>query len=153
MDGAVEGWQERARCCLESGNNFFVLVRQGSEEALADIIDLPVAMLPAVQTKATLLSSARFMDPKEFRLPESRPDAREFVYHIEQLSLTRTRPPEVKQYLVYCYVRGIVSQHDLPSDARVGCDHYNNDGFARHNFPEAAVYRWEHEEWRRTRLC
>jgi hypothetical protein len=153
VDGAVEGWQERATVCLDEGYNFFVLVRKGVEEVIADIIDIPTASLPPVETKATLLSSSRFIDPKMFRLPEQRADNLEVVYHIEQLWLPRTRPPQVKQYLTYCYVRGIISQHDLPGDARVACDHYNNDRFSRSQYPEAAVYRWEHDEWRRTRLC
>ena len=153
IDGAIDGWQERARHCLDDGQNFFVLIRQGAEEALADIISVPPLSLPAPETKATLLSSSRFLDASEFRLPEHTTEGHEKVYHIEQLWLPRTRPPEVKPYLLYCYVRGIISQHDLPADARVACDHYNNDRFARSQFPEAAVYRWENDEWRRTRLC
>jgi len=153
IDGAAEGWVERARHCLDEGHNFFVLVRPDGAEPLAEMLGLPVAALPAPETKATLLSSSRFLDQREFRLPEQGPEGREAVYHIEQLWLPQTKPPLVRTYLLYCYVRGIISQHDLPSDARVACDHYNNDRYTRSQFPEAAIYRWEHDEWRRTRLC
>jgi hypothetical protein len=153
FDGALAGWNERVRQALEDGQNFFVLVRAGDEEALAEIIGVAPAALPPPETKATLLSTSRFLDAREFRLPENSPEGREQVYHVEQLWLPSTRPPNVRPYLLYCYIRGIVSQHDLPSDARVACDAYNNDRFARSHFPEAAVYRWEQDEWRRTRLC
>lgn len=153
IDGTHNGWDERARCCLEEGQNFFVLLGAGGEETLAEIIGVGAAALPAPESKATLLSTSRFIDQREFRLPDERGERRERVYHVEQLWLPRTRPPLVKTYLLYCYVRGIVSEHDLPSDARVACDAYNNDRFARGQFPEGAIYRWEHDEWRRTRLC
>lgn len=153
IDGAIAGWEEHARQSLEEGQNFFVLLRAGSEEALAEIIGVRMVSLPAPETKATLLSTSRFIDASQFRLPEPSPVGREQVFHIEQLWLPGTRPPQVRPYLLYCYVRGIVSQHDLPSDARVACDAYNNDRFSRGHYPEAAVYRWEQEEWRRTRLC
>jgi hypothetical protein len=153
IDGAIEGWQERARQSLDEGQNFFIVVADEQKAALAAILDLAPESLPAPETTAALLSSSRFIDQREFRLPNTRGDRPERIYHIEQLNLPRTHPPTVKLYLVYCYVRGIVSQHDLPSDARVGCDHYNNDRFARSHYPEAAVYRWEQTEWRRTRLC
>jgi hypothetical protein len=153
IDGALEGWQERARQCQEDGHNYFVLISAGDEEALSAIIGVPVSALPSPETKATLLSTSRFLDPREFRLPEATSRGREQVFHIEQLWLPNTKPPRVRPYLLYCYVRGIISQHDLPSDARVACDAYNNDRFARSQFPEAAVYRWEQDEWRRTRLC
>lgn len=153
IDGAMDGWPERARHCLLEGFNFFVLVRPGAEEALSDVLSVPLISLPPIESTATLLSSSRFVDPSEFRLPQQTEHGKERVYHIEQLWLPQTRPPEVKPYLLYCYVRGIVAQHDLAADARVSCDHYNNDRFTRGQFPEAAVYRWEQDEWRRTRLC
>lgn len=152
IDGALDGWEERTQHCLKEGHNFFILVREGREAALAELLEQPGSALPAPETVAQLLSSSRFIDQRQFRLPDTK-GARERVYHIEQINLPRTHPPNVKQYLLYCYVRGIISQHDLPSDARVACDHYNNDRFARSQFPEAAVYRWENTEWRRTRLC
>jgi hypothetical protein len=153
IDGAQGGWEERARQCREDGHNFFVLLRSGLEPVLADILEVNVEELPAPESTARLLSSSRFIDQANFRLPDAHSEPPERIFHIEQLNLSRTRPPNVKQYLVYCYVRGIVSQHDLPSDARVSCDHYNNDRFARSQYPDAAVYRWENTEWRRTRLC
>jgi hypothetical protein len=153
IDGAAEGWEARVRQYLDEGQNFFVLVGPGGEATLADIIEFSVAGLPAPESKAALLSAARFLDQTEFRLPNQTPDLKEHVYHVEQLWLPRTRPPLVRPYLLYCYVRGIISQHDLPSDARVACDAYNNDRFSRRQFPEAAIYRWEQDEWRRTRLC
>jgi hypothetical protein len=153
IDGAAEGWEARVRQCLEDGQNFFVLLAPGREGTLAEIVEFDGTPLPAPESKAALLSTARFMDQMEFRLPNQLPDQREHVYHVEQLVLPRTRPPLVKTYLLYCYVRGIISQHDLPSDARVACDAYNDDRFTRRQFPEAAIYRWEQDEWRRTRLC
>jgi hypothetical protein len=150
IDGTGTNWEERARCCLDDGFNFFILLRDGAQQQLADVLDLKPALLPQPKSKAELLSSSRFIDPKEFRLPEN---SAEKIYHIEQLWLPRTRPPMVRQYVLYCYIRGIISQHDLPADARVACDHYNNDRFVRQQYPEAAIYRWEHTEWRRTRLC
>jgi hypothetical protein len=153
IDGSAEGWEERVRHALHDGQNFFVLLREGAEQSLADILELPLHSLPAPETAAKLLSSSRFIDQREFRLPDTKTKPKERVYHIEQITLPRTRPPNTKIYLVYCYVRGIISEHDLPSDARVACDHYNNDRFARSQYPEAACYRWENTEWRRTRLC
>jgi hypothetical protein len=150
IDGTVPNWEERARHCLEDGFNFFILLPDGSQPQLAEVLALRLEALPQPKSKAELLSSSRFVEQKDFRLPES---SAERIYHVEQLWLPRTRPPLVKQYVLYCYIRGIISQHDLPSDARVACDHYNNDRFARQQFPEAAIYRWEHTEWRRTRLC
>src|SRR4051794_31651028 len=119
IDGAVDGWRERARQCLDDGQNFFILVRDGDEGFLTEGLDVPASALPQPETKAQLLSSSRFIDQTEFRLPNAAGESKERVYHIEQLNLPRTRPPNVKQYLLYCYVRGIISQHDLPSDARV----------------------------------
>ncbi|HMJ89352.1 MAG TPA: hypothetical protein VK530_06030 [Candidatus Acidoferrum sp.] len=145
VDRAKDGWQDRARQCLADGQNFFVPLcdGSGSEAALAEILEIEFDPFPAPETTAQLLSSSHFMVQQNFRLPYKKGDSPERIYDVEQFGLPRMHPPNVKQYLVYCHVRGIVSQHDLPFDARVARDHYNNDRFGRSHFPEAAIFRWE----------
>ena len=154
IEASQSDWKSDARECFEEGFNLFVLLPPDvSEQQLADALGVGLGDLPLPLTKAGLLSYSRFVDPAVFRLPEMQEHGKERVFYVEQINLPQTRPPHVKPFLLYCHIRGIISQHEIGSDARVACDNYNSDHALRRQFPDAAVYRWETTEWRRTRLC
>lgn len=75
------------------------------------------------------------------------------LFFIEQLDLPGTQPPRVKPYVVYCSVRGIISQHDGQREARDSCSDYLAAMCGLRNQHEAAVYKWRAEEWYNTETC
>jgi hypothetical protein len=73
------------------------------------------------------------------------------VYLIEQLQLTRNRPPHCQPYLLYCEVRGIISDHPSLEDAGSSLLDYL-DAFKRARiFPLAGIYRFRNGRWQRVR--
>jgi len=73
------------------------------------------------------------------------------VYLVEQLNLTRNHPPACQPYLLYCEVRGIISDHASIEDA--GCSLLDYlDSFKRARiFPLAGIYHFQSGRWERVR--
>jgi len=73
------------------------------------------------------------------------------AYLVEQLNLTLNHPPACQPYLLYCEVRGIISDHPSLEDA--GCSLLDYlDSFKRARiFPLAGIYHYQAGHWERVR--
>ena len=73
------------------------------------------------------------------------------VFFIEQLYLTRNHPPACQPFLLYCEVRGIISDYSSLEDAGCALLDYL-DSFKRARlFPLAGIYQFQSGQWERVR--
>jgi hypothetical protein len=71
------------------------------------------------------------------------------VYLVEQLRLGRNHPPRCKPFMLYCEMRGIISDHDNWDEACMSLLNYL-DGFKRARlFPLAGIYNFIDGQWAR----
>src|SRR5688572_10720542 len=70
---------------------------------------------------------------------------------IEQITLNRNIPPRTKRYLLYCELRGIISEHDTVEEAGLSLLSYL-DGFKMARLlPLAGIYDHGRGKWERVR--
>lgn len=69
------------------------------------------------------------------------------VYLVEQLRLGRNHPPRSKPFILYCEMRGIISDHETWDDACLSLLDYL-DSFKRARlFPLAGIYNFAGGQW------
>jgi hypothetical protein len=73
------------------------------------------------------------------------------IRFIEQMNCVGNRPPAVKPFILYCELRGIISDHDTLDDAgRTLMDYIHK--FKRVKlFPMAGIYQFQDGKWNRVR--
>ena len=73
------------------------------------------------------------------------------VFFVEQLQLTRNHPPACQPFLLYCEVRGIISDYSSLEEAGIALLDYL-DSFKRARlFPLAGIYQFQSDRWERVR--
>src|SRR5438552_14626245 len=149
IDGMSPDWVAEVEEEIELGHNF-ILMLPNRRDAIAEfckIFELGRDCRPEVLTRHALISMSLYMDQKDFDYLFEAEDRGDKVLFIEQLDLAMTRPPRVKQYLVYSPTWGIVSQHDQLGEAREGYYDYVNSLMGLRPHLEAGVYKWTGEKW------
>lgn len=155
LDGRHGRWIEDLKEQLDTGNNLFLIIPNAPNylEELATILEVDQEHLPKSCDRKKLFSLISFIEPKDFDRILAAQENGNLTCFIEQLDLPRTRPPRVRPFLVYCSIRGIVSQHDNHNEARDSCAAYMAAMSGLKNQREAAVYKWRDREWYNTETC
>jgi hypothetical protein len=155
LDARQSGWAEELEGSLAAGNNLFLILpnKPGFWEEPAKILEVSVDELLRSCDRRKLFSLISFIDPNDFDRMLVAQEEGSLTCYIEQIDLPRTRPPYVKPFLVYCSVRGIVSQHDDPREAREACSAYTASMSGLKNQHEATVYKWRGNDWYNTETC
>ena len=73
------------------------------------------------------------------------------VYLVEQLTLNRNVPPKTKPIMLYCELRGIISQHDTVEEAGLALLGYLERFSSARLLPLAGIYEFHENEWRRVK--
>jgi hypothetical protein len=162
MDGRRQEWETELTEQIAGGSNVFMVLPNAPDffEKLAKVLAIspnglpePVNRLPEPVNRHRLFSLSPFIDPKDFDTMMEAQDQGNVLFFIEQLDLPCVQPPRVKPFLVYCPIRGIISQHDNQRDAREACSDYLAVMFGMRTHPGAAVYKWRGNEWYNTETC
>ena len=157
VDGRRQDWSSELNEQISAGGNVFATVPNAPSflEELANALDIGQEQLPAPLNRSKLFSLSPYIEPKDSDAMLAAQDDGCLVFFIEQLDLPSTRPPRVKPFLVYCSVRGIISQHDDQRAARESCSDYQAAMSGLRNQHDAAVYKWRDNdnEWYNTETC
>jgi hypothetical protein len=155
LDGRHGGWKENFTEQLASGSNFFVIIPNAPDflDELAKALAMDPDRLPAPVTRHRVFALSPFIDPKESDKMLAAQQDGNLLFFIEQIDLPNTRPPRVQPFMIYCSVRGIISQHDNQPDAREACSDYLAAMAGLKNQHEATVYKWRGEDWYNTETC
>jgi hypothetical protein len=150
VDGRAPPWDVNIRAAADSKRNFLLILDTELDlerlwAALGTTTIVPdrlhrwgaLAMADALNDEdyATLLAIYRT----------------QCVYLVEQLTLTRNVPPRTKRIMLYCELRGIISEHNTVEEAGLALLDYLN-GFAKARLlPLAGIYEYKEETWIRVK--
>ncbi len=68
---------------------------------------------------------------------------------IEQLRLERNRPPRVKPFILYCELRGIISEHETRDQAGESLLTFLGSSKRARKYPLAGLYEFKNSQWQR----
>jgi hypothetical protein len=146
LDGRGTNWRSPLAEAAESKKNFLLVLdrpEQLSEAcALAKAVERTPERLSRWGVNA-LLDALREGD--QTKLLELSSHCA--VYLFEQLYLAWNVPPKVHPFIVYCEVRGIISDHEDPAAALESLLTYVESFHRARLLPLAGLYRFEHGRW------
>lgn len=150
MDCRPPGWEQQAVAARDSKRNFLVILPEpealpGLYEALGGEVQFPERL-----GRWAIHAFIEVLEPQTYRLLlevcEEHP-----VYLVEQLRLVRTQPPRVRPFIVYCEIRGIVSDHESLEDSLEIMLMYLDSFHSAALLPLAGIYQFQNGKWTRVR--
>ena len=155
VDGRAKPWQEAARPLLNERLNFLLIIPNTTVgmSDLEEFLGVEAEDFPPTLDKEQLNQMSRFIDPDDMGTMSLAELVGHKVYFVQQLHLPKIRPPETGDYLLYCAIRGVISDHPNFKEARHACSTYVNDLSRRGVFPEASIYHWRGMSWWPLRTC
>jgi len=148
IDARIRFWKEETARQMELGCNFILISASQPFELdqLGETLALSAAELPKKLTPADFFLLSSYVHPKAFDIVLLAQEGGNAVFFIEQLKLPSNSPPRCKPYLVYCSIRGIISQHEHLARAKQSCADYLTKVSLLREYPEAGIYHWRGEE-------
>jgi len=146
INGLEEGWELQLETSAEFGKNFVLLLRDTVRDLLRVCSFLGEQRLPDKLERWGIYGLHDVVDHEPFRFLLSKYLDHD-VFLVEQLFLNRNKPPRRKPYLVYCEVRGILSEHDTEDDGldslRVSAEQFTR----MRDLPLSGLYWWHQDHW------
>jgi hypothetical protein len=149
VNAAADGWQDQVRNHIEDGSNFLLILSKDPAEVknFCNLFGMPDDCTPRALTQAEFFLLGPFIDQEVFDEAQKLWTADKQLVFVEQIDFHINRPPQVKNYLVYSPILGILSQHTHIRPAREELNDYMESIAGKPN-PEASVYYWTKGKWR-----
>jgi hypothetical protein len=130
--------------------NFIIILKSADQIAkVCDVLQCS-EKLPERLTRLSIVALADVLEPGDYTMLLENYE-NNFIYFVEQLRLALNQPPSVLPFLLYCEIRGIISDHETLEDAGSKLLDYL-DSFKRARlFPLAGIYQFEIDKWVRVR--
>ena len=149
VDARVDDWDKKICDEVIKRRNFAVILKDSKDaERLKEL--LCCSKLPQRLERFSIYGVADVLEPADYSLlleTYSRFDVR----FVEQLDVLNNVPPAVKPFMLYCELRGIISDHNTFEEAGQLLQDYIHQ-FARVKlFPMAGIYKFEDGRWNRVR--
>ncbi len=150
VDGRAPGWEKKALVEGNTKRNFILILQQPSDlDILCDMLGC-LPRRPEKLERWGIHALADVLEMKEYSLLLGLYEKYDLRL-VEQLKLTRNQPPRIKPYILYCEVRGIISDHETLEEAGESLLDYL-DSFKRAKiFPLAGLYQFKDNQWNRIR--
>jgi hypothetical protein len=150
VDGRKRGWIKELVKIADTKRNFVAILE---DEKILKILCRTLDCHPRLPEKLGrwgLHALADLLEPSDYtqllETYEQNP-----VYLVEQLRLGRNHPPRCKPYILYCEMRGIISDHKTWDEACLSLLDYL-DSFKRARlFPLAGIYNFSDGKWSRVK--
>ncbi len=148
IDSKSNSWLEDAEACMKQGRNYLLLLppEKSVVREFASRFQLAPEQLPQPLQQSDLAEISPYVHPCDFDLLVENLNAT--ILFIKQLDLPTTRPPQFKGWIVYCGLRGIISQHENPLSARTGCLDYFNKLLLLRQKIQAGLFYWGGQAWK-----
>lgn len=149
-DGRGENWKGVIAGAANGKRNFILVVRREEElEKLWSVLGT-TNIVPERMHRWGILAMAEALEINDyaFLLENHQENA---VYLIEQLTLERNAPPLTKRYMLYCELRGIISDHSTIEDAGISLLSYLNFFKRARLLPLAGIYEYLDNKWVRVK--
>jgi hypothetical protein len=151
VDGTQPLWLEEVVKKADKKRNFVVILKDPEDlKTLCNTLECDPEELPERLQRWGIHAMSEVLETSDYRNLLSL-----YRHHdirlIEQLNLARNRPPKVKPFILYCEVRGIISDHDNVESACTALLDYL-DAFTRaRHFPLAGIYEHTRTGWKRVK--
>ncbi len=146
----VEGtdWEGAVHEQVEAGRNFFLIFPEGEESLIrfCRSFNLQHDCLRNKFKRSDLLRMGQYVDGDAFDEMLVAWDAGDLVIFLEQIDFPANRPPQVKPFIVYSPLWGILSQHDDVRAARAWLE--DSEQWDRTRLSQPHVYQWAGTAWK-----
>jgi CheY-like chemotaxis protein len=150
VDGRAPPLEESIIAAASTGRNFILILDAESElEKLWSALGT-TNIVPDRLQRWALLALTEALTSDDFAMLQQCCQER-FVYLIEQITLNRNVPPRTKRYMLYCEIRGIISDHDTVEEAGLGLLNYLQGFKMARLLPLAGIYDHGHGRWERVK--
>jgi hypothetical protein len=150
VDARELGWFETLVPTARDRRNFIVVLK--SSDQITKVCDILQCSdkLPERLNRLSIVALADVLEPADYTMLLVNYQLN-YIYFVEQLRLNWNRPPNVKVFLLYCEIRGIISDHETLEEAGTHLLDYL-DSFKRARlFPLAGIYQFQDGHWVRVR--
>jgi hypothetical protein len=150
VDAREPGWMDELVPTASARRNFIVVLKAADQIAkVCDVLQCS-QKFPERLNRLSIVALADVLEPADYTMLLGNYE-QNYIYFVEQLRLATNRPPLVQPYLLYCEIRGIISDHETLEDAGSNLLDYL-DSFKRARlFPLAGIYHFQDENWVRIR--
>ena len=150
VDGRAANWRETISRAADSKRNFIFVV--DAEEGLEKLWSAlgTTNVMPERVHRWGILAMAEALRTEDYSLLLNI-HAEAAVYLIEQLALNSNVPPRTKHYMLYCELRGIISDHDTIEEAGISLLSYLNFFTRARLLPLAGIYEYADQKWVRVK--
>jgi len=150
VDARTDDWETVIRSAAESKRNFILLLNIETElEKLWSVLGT-TSVVPERIHRWGILAMAEALQTEDYAyLLEHHEDSA--VYLVEQLTLERNVPPLTQRYMLYCELRGIISDHPTIEDAGISLLSYLNFFKRARLLPLAGIYEYLNGKWVRVK--
>ena len=150
VDGRAPPWKQAIIDAAASGKNFLLVLDSESElEKLWSTLGT-TNVIPGRLQRWGLLALVEALTPEDFASLQKISEQR-FIYLIEQITLNRNVPPRTKRFLLYCELRGIISDHDTIEEAGLSLLSYLEGFKLARLLPLAGLYDHGSGKWERVK--
>lgn len=134
---------------LESGRNFLVVLKpkDADLERLCQEVGCLNSSKPERLGRWGVHALNDVLNPADYEKLLKIQSTGDIIYFVEQLHLKHNRPPRLKTYMVYCEVRGIISDHNTIEEAKSSFFHYLESFRRARLFLMVGIYVWQDNEW------
>lgn len=150
VDGRTVDCREALAKAADSRRNFIFIVKdeQGLEKLWSVLGTTNV--MPERVHRWGILAMAEALQTRDYaNLLDIHGESA--VYLVEQLALNRNVPPRTKRYMLYCELRGIISDHNTIEEAGILLLSYLNFFKRARLLPLAGIYEYADEKWVRVK--
>lgn len=151
VDGSQPLWLEKVVEQADKKRNFVVILKDSEDlKTLCQKLECDSQTLPERLQRWGIHAMSEVLQTADYRNLLSLYRTHD-IRLVEQLKLERNRPPKVKPFILYCEVRGIISDHDNVESACTALLDYL-DAFTRaRHFPLAGIYEYNPTGWKRVK--
>ena len=148
VDGRAPPWREEIVSAAQTGRNFILVIRSEAElEKLWSAVGTTTVMPDRLQRRG-LLALVEALRPEDLEFLQGCSEDT-FIYLVEQITLNRNVPPRMKRFMLYCELRGIISNHDTVEEAGLSLLSYLSGFKMARLLPLASIYDHGNGKWER----
>jgi two-component system response regulator len=150
VDGRDANWHSAIRLAADSKRNFVLILKNEDDlEKLWSVLGT-TNMMPERMGRWGILAMAEALETNDYALLLEiyRENA---IYLVEQLTLERNAPPHTQRYILYCELRGIISDHQTIEEAGISLLGYLNFFKRARLLPLAGIYEYVDRNWVRVK--
>jgi hypothetical protein len=145
--------EEELRHCMRKKRNIVLIA--DSEQAIHETLSRVVALngyRPDTIHRWGIYSLSDVVMPEDLNRMLEADRQKKTICIVEQLKLPLTKPPEVKNVIVYSEPQGVIADAETVEEAKGILQKHQARWNDLKRFPLAGIYQWQDQEWRKLRV-